>query len=260
MNKNNKKRIVIKVGSAVLTHQNRINREKILELVKLISDLTKNHNYEVIFVSSGAVASGYTLLKLDKKFIENRQALASIGQPLLMNIYQKKFNLFDLNVSQILLTQDDFNSENKIQNAKKTINVLLENNIIPVINENDAIAIEELKFGDNDQLSAYATKFFDAELLIILSDIDGYYDKDPRENKNAKIKKIVSFLSQEELNQQVKPNNKFASGGIVTKLKSADFLLKNNKKMFLSSGFNIENTRDFLINNNYKTGTLFVTN
>lgn len=249
------KRIVIKVGSAVLTEQNRIARERMLNLVALIAKLREK--YEVILVSSGAVAAGYTELKLDKKILANKQALAAIGQPLLMNRYKKKFEQFGVLTSQILVTASNFRSPEQLKSAKDTIETLLCNAVLPIINENDATAIEELVFGDNDQLSAYATHYFDGELLVILSDIDAYYDKDPHKYEDAKVLKIVSEVDQNELNAVVSPNNAFATGGIVTKLKAADFLLKNKKMMFLSSGFELSDVKSFLLDEIHEGGTLF---
>ena len=169
-------RVVIKVGTAILNQNDELSKERIYNLVELIAELRKK-NLEVILVSSGAVSAGFLKVKLDKTELANRQALASIGQLYLMSIYQKKFNKFGINISQILLTQDDFDSRKMSANAKKTINVLLKNGVVPIINENDTIATDELAFGDNDQLSAYSTFYFQSDILVILSDIQGYFDK-----------------------------------------------------------------------------------
>ncbi len=249
------KRIVIKVGSAVLTEQNRIARERMLNLVDLIAKLREE--YEVILVSSGAVAAGYTELKLDKSILANKQALASIGQPLLMHRYKKKFESHNVITSQVLVTASNFNTPEQAGRAKNTIETLLEHKVLPIINENDATSVDELVLGDNDQLSAFTAYYFEADLLVILSDIDAYYDKDPRKHKDAKVLKEVNSISQEELNAEVSANNSFATGGIVTKLKAADFLLKHNKQMFLSSGFDLSDVKSFLLDNVHRGGTLF---
>jgi len=249
------KRIVIKVGSAVLTEQNRIARERMLNLVDLIAKLREE--YEVILVSSGAVAAGYTELKLDKSILANKQALASIGQPLLMHRYKKKFESHNVITSQVLVTASNFNTPEQAGRAKNTIETLLEHKVLPIINENDATSVDELVLGDNDQLSAFTAFYFEADLLVILSDIDAYYDKDPRKHDDAKVLKEVHSISQEELNAEVSANNSFATGGIVTKLKAADFLLKRNKQMFLSSGFDLSDVKSFLVDNVHKGGTLF---
>jgi glutamate 5-kinase len=250
------RRIVIKVGTHVLTHKGLISKERIKALVELICDIKKGGD-EVILVSSGAVGAGYTKLKLDKSFIPNRQALAAIGQPLLLRMYQEKFAKYDVLCSQVLLTASDLDSRRRTTHAKNAIDVLLAQGVVPIINENDVTATEELVFGDNDRLSAHVTHHFDADILVILSDIDGYYDSDPRANKDANIRLMVNHLSEEELTMQVSPNNEFATGGIVTKLQSADFLMKNGKAMFLSSGFDLSYVRSFLIDNQHISGTHF---
>ncbi|MFC2074373.1 glutamate 5-kinase [Campylobacterota bacterium] len=249
------RRIVIKVGSAVLTEQNRIARERMQNLVDLIAKLRAT--YEIILVSSGAVAAGYTELKLDKSVLANKQALAAIGQPLLMNRYKKKFEAYDFIVAQVLVTASNFNTPVQVESAKDTINTLIEKGVLPIINENDATAIDELVLGDNDQLSAYTAYHFDADMLVILSDIDAYYDKDPRQHEDAKVLKEVSHIKQSELDAVVTPNHSFATGGIVTKLKAADFLLSKSKSMFLASGFDLSDVESFLLNGEHQGGTLF---
>ncbi|MGD9969311.1 MAG: glutamate 5-kinase [Sulfuricurvum sp.] len=251
------KRIVVKVGSAVLSEQNCIAKDRMANLVDLIAEL--KNRYEVILVSSGAVAAGYTELKLDKKILANKQALASIGQPILMNKYRKLFEKHEILPSQVLVTAANFNTDEQSQKAKDTIETLLLHNVVPIINENDATATEELVLGDNDQLSAYAAHHFGADLLIILSDIDAYYDKDPRTNSDASVRKRVHAITPEELALEVNPNHNFATGGIVTKLKAANFLLKRNGAMFLASGFDLSDARSFLIDGNHQGGTLFKT-
>ncbi len=249
------KRIVIKVGSAVLTEQNRVARERMQNLVDFISELRKV--YEVILVSSGAVAAGYTELKLDKKLLANKQALAAIGQPLLMHRYKKKFETHGIMTSQILVTASNLDTPEQVARAKNSIETLIDHGVLPIINENDATAVEELVLGDNDQLSAHVAYHFGAELLVILSDIDAYYDKDPRKHDDAKVLKEVCEISEKELNSVVTPNNSFATGGIVTKLKAADFLLKRDKQMFLSSGFDLSDAKSFLLEDVHTGGTLF---
>ncbi len=238
------KRIVVKVGSHVLSEQNRLAKDRMLNLIEFLSELMGR--YEVMLVSSGAVAAGYPKLKLDKSKLANRQAIASVGQPYLMSVYQKKFERFGKTASQLLLTAYDFDSRHATEHAKNAIDVLLENGILPIINENDTTATEELVFGDNDQLSARVTYYFDADMLVVLSDIDGYYDSDPRKNKNAKMYKKVNQIDENKLSVCVDPNHAFATGGIVTKL-----------KMFMASGFNLSDAKSFLLENKHKGGTLF---
>lgn len=250
------KRIVIKVGTAVLTQGEELALQRMKNLVNLISTLKNDKNLEVILVSSGAVGAGYTELKLDKIVLANKQTLAAIGQPKLMKTYQEMFQEFGITVAQMLFIADDFDSRKRSKNAKNVMEILLQNKVIPIINENDVIATEEL-IGDNDQLAAYITHYFKADMLVILTDIDGYYDKNPREFSDAKIQKIINEISQDELDKKPSANSKFATGGIVTKLKAADFLMQKNIPMYLTSGFDLKNAYDFLVENNHKSGTIF---
>jgi glutamate 5-kinase len=250
------KRIVIKVGSHVLTENGAIAKPRMLALVELIAEL-KSCEYDVILVSSGAVSAGYTQLPLDRKEVANKQALAAIGQPYLLKMYQEKFSRFNLLCSQVLLSADVFDSRKHTAHAKNAIDTLLKNNVVPIINENDTVSIEELVFGDNDRLSAHVAYYFDAQMLIILSDIDAFYDKDPNKYTDAKRRAVVHALEESELNAEHTPNNEFATGGIVTKLQSADFLIKHDREMFLASGFDLSDVRTFLIEGVHRGGTLF---
>ncbi len=249
------KKIVIKVGSAVLTTDNKIAKERMLNLVKLIAALLKK--YKVILVTSGAVAAGYSALKLDKSMQIGKKALAAAGQPILMSAYKRKFDIYDIDTAQILLTEDDFDSRKRTKMFQEIIEALLDNNILPIVNENDISSTPEQLFGDNDQLSANVAYATDADLLVILSDIDGYYDKNPQKYKDAKIFRIINELPQEVFSDECSPNNEFATGGIVTKLKAADFLMKRGKKMFLCNGFNLKATESFLLEEKHTLGTLF---
>lgn len=251
------KRLVIKVGTAVLTQDGQLALERMNNLVKLIAKLKNEKKLEVILVSSGAVGAGYTTLKLDKKIIANKQALAAIGQPLLLKHYKKRFKEHDITCAQMLFIADDFDSRKRTRNAQNVMEILLKNNILPIINENDVIANYELLFGDNDQLAAHVAYYFNADMLTILSDIDGYYNKNPREFDDAVLQKFVHEISENELEMKHSANSEFATGGIVTKLKAADFLMKNNIPMYLTSGFDLTNAYDFLVDGNHKTGTLF---
>lgn len=249
------KRIVIKVGSAVLTQDNHIAKERMLNLVSLIAEARKK--YEVVLVSSGAIAAGYSALKLDRSKQIGKKAIAAAGQPILMSSYKKKFDIYDIHTAQILLTEDDFDSRKRTKMFKEIINAHLENDILPIVNENDISSTPEQLFGDNDQLSANVALSVKADLLIILSDIDGYYDKDPSQYKDAKVLKYVHQIPKEALKADATPNNAFATGGIVTKLKAADFLLQKGRKMFLANGFNLLATRNYLMDDEHTLGTLF---
>ena len=247
------KRIVFKVGTATLYENNSLS-SRIDKIVEFLAEL--NRENEVILVSSGAVGAGYTRCQLDKSKLENKQALAAIGQPLLMREYKDRFAKYGVVNAQVLVTAADLDSRKRTENAKKMINVLLENRVIPIINENDSVSVEEILFGDNDQLSAYVTHYFGADLLVILSDIDAFYSSNPKEDKSAKPIKIVEKIEDEWLRQTCNPNDEFATGGIVTKLKAAKFLMDRGKDMFLTSGFDLRDVESFL-NGNHIGGTLF---
>lgn len=249
------KRIVIKVGSGVLNENNTIAKERMFNLVALIANLQKF--CEVILVTSGAVASGYTELKLDRKEHISKKVLASLGQPLLMSNYKRKFDTFNLSISQILLTEEDFDSRKRTKIFTEIIDSLLINNVIPIINENDISTTPEQVFGDNDQLSAHVAHYTNADLLVILSDIDGYYDKNPKEYTDAKILKEVNSIPLESLNDVHTPNNAFATGGIVTKLIAAQFLIEHGRKMFLCSGYDLSTIETYLMKGVQESGTLF---
>ncbi|MEA3331446.1 MAG: glutamate 5-kinase [Campylobacterota bacterium] len=249
------RRVVVKVGSAVLTQNDEIALERMQSLVDFLAELKKSN--EVILVSSGAVAGGYTKLKLDRTILKNKQALAAIGQPVLLKKYDRKFLKHNILVSQVLVTAANLNKLDDIVRVKNTIDTLLENGVIPIINENDATSTDELELGDNDQLSAYIAKHSDSDILIILSDIDGYYDHDPRTNPHAKILKVINSIDEAELEKEVTPNNVFATGGIVTKLKAADYLLACGKSMFLASGFDLSDVKSFMLDSKHLGGTLF---
>lgn len=251
----NYKRIVLKVGTSVLTQNREIAKERMLNLVSFIVQLRKK--YEVVLVSSGAVASGYTALKLDRKEHISKKVLAAVGQPILMSAYKKKFDIFDIDIAQILLTENDFDSRQMTEIFRQIINTSLQEGIMPVVNENDISSTPEQLFGDNDQLAARVTHHTGSDLLVILSDIDGYYDADPEKNPDAKMLKEVNNISNKELDAAVSPNSEFASGGIVTKLVAADFLINKGKEMFICSGFDLSTAYEYLIDEKHVLGTLF---
>ncbi|CAD2213405.1 glutamate 5-kinase [Angomonas deanei] len=252
-----KKRVVIKVGSSSLVENEQLVLARIEALCKLIADLLSK--YEVVLVSSGAVAAGYTEVKLDKTCSPaHKQTLASVGQPLLMHTYHEIFEKYDICCAQLLLGFHDFDSRTRTQHAVDAVNVLLANGVVPIVNENDATATPDWVFGDNDRMAAHVSHFFDADLLVILSDIDGYYDSNPRENPDAKVLKFVDHIPESALSEVASPNNAFATGGIVTKLKAADFLMKRNRKMFLTSGFDLSLIREYLLEGKHNNGTLFL--
>lgn len=251
------KRIVLKVGSSVLTETTDIAKERMLNLVSLIAEARKK--YEVILVTSGAVAAGYTAVQLNRNIPTSKKVLASIGQPILMSSYKNKFDIYNVTISQILLTEEDFDSRVHTRIFQDIINRTLKNDILPIVNENDISTTPDQLFGDNDQLSAHVSHYTGADILVILSDIEGYYDSNPKDNPQAKIRKIVTEIKEEELNQDYTPNSEFATGGIVTKLKAAEYIMNKKREMFLCSGYDLTSAREFLMNGVHNKGTLFTT-
>ena len=249
------KRVVIKVGSHVLSDESSINQNRIDNLCEFLSELSDK--FEVILVSSGAISAGQTKFNLPRTSVVNKQILSSLGQPYLMEIYSKTLSKYNKLAAQILLTAGDFDSRKITNHAKNVINGLIENKILPIINENDATGISEIVYGDNDRLSSAVAHYFDADLLVILSDIDGYYTADPSLDKSATIRPLVTVLSDEELNKTSYTGSKHGTGGITTKLLAADFLMKKGKDMFLASGFDLKVAREFLLNSNQIGGTIF---
>lgn len=253
--RNAKKRIVIKIGSSNISDGKHLELKRLEKICSLIVNL--KDTYDLILVSSGAVASGYTKLKLDKSIIANKQAIASIGQIILMSEYRNIFSKSNIEVAQILLSSQDFFYKKTKRNLSATINILLKNKILPIINENDASTISELVFGDNDRLSATCTLHFDCDLLVILSDIDGYFSSDPRIDKDAKVVRFIDEITSNMTSKLNNPNSSFATGGIVTKLKAANMLLEEKKPCFLSNGENLEVIYKLLLDKVQINGTLF---
>jgi len=213
------RRVVVKVGTHVLSEQNRLCKERILNLVEFLVALMENH--EVILVSSGAVAAGYSILKLDKKLLHNRQAIAAVGQPQLMAIYNKKLEKFGKSGAQLLLTADDFDSRKRCYHAKCTIDTLLENGILPIINENDTVAIDEIKFGDNDNLAAMIANIIEADLFINLTATDGLYDCNPSQSKKAKLIPLVCEITNEIEAAATMETSSVGTGGMKSKILAA---------------------------------------
>ena len=217
------KTIVIKIGSSLLIDENRSIREKwLLEFSKDIKDLQKTGK-NIIIVSSGAIALGCKKLKLNKKNLklDKSQAVASIGQIELMNLFKKKLNPRKINISQILLTLEDTEKRRRAINAKRTFENLFNIGYVPIVNENDSIATSEIKYGDNDRLASRVSQISGADCLILLSDVDGLYSKDPKLFKNAKLlNRIVNIDSNIE-KISTTAHGEFGTGGMKTKIDAA---------------------------------------
>lgn len=254
----NLKRIVIKVGTSSLTYETgKINIKKIEHLVRVISDL-RNRGTEVILVSSGAVGAGVGKLNLKEKpdGIREKQALAAIGQASLVSIYDKFFSEYGHSTAQVLLTKFILDSEEHRMNTKNTFETMLKYGVIPIVNENDVISTYELEFGDNDTLSAHIAVLLNAELLIVLSDIDGLFDSNPSENPSAKLIPVVEEIRDEISAAAGGAGSRRGTGGMVTKLKAAELVTKEGIHMIITNGASPERIYDIF--EGKPTGTLFV--
>lgn len=253
-----KKKIVIKIGTSTLTFPNgRLNLQRIERLAKVLSDLQKEGK-SILLVSSGSIAAGSGRIGLHSKPVElyKKQALAALGQAELIKIYQKFFKQFNQVVAQILLTADVITNKVRNKNARNTLYSLLDMNIIPIINENDTISTDEIEFGDNDTLSAYVATVVGADLLIMLSDIDGLYSADPKTEKNANIIPTV-FEITPDLEEMAKgKGTDFATGGMVTKLNAAKVCYASNIDSVIVNGSNPDIINELL--RGREIGTYFI--
>ncbi|WP_409250914.1 glutamate 5-kinase [Bacillus sp. SCS-153A] len=235
MSADTKKRIVIKIGSSSLTSlHGEMSRRKLERLTDEVVRL-KDDGHEVLLVSSGAVAAGYRKLGCLTRpsTLPEKQAAASIGQGLLIEAYSDLFLSNGYVASQILITRSDFSDENRYNNAKNTINVLLERGIIPIVNENDTVTIDRLKFGDNDTLSAKVAGLVDADKLIILSDIDGLYNDDPRKNPQAELLEEVNEITPEIEEMAGEPGSSVGTGGMRSKIDAFKISMASGIPSFL---------------------------
>jgi len=228
MGKSGKKRVLLKIGTNTLTKEtNQISRGKVEDIARQISQL--NDDYEFVIVSSGAIAVARQFVKLESngKEINVKQALAAIGQPHLMRIFQENFRELGLLTSQCLLSYADFNREKSKENIVNTINVLLDNHYIPIINENDTVATDEIQFGDNDKLAALTAGLVGADLVIIATNTDGIYTKN---SIDSDIKStIVEVKDMTQLrNEIVEGKSSQGTGGMLSKIEAAE-ILKNEK-------------------------------
>jgi glutamate 5-kinase len=252
-----KEKIVIKVGTSSLTYSNgQVNLESFEKLVSMICGLRKMGK-KVLLVSSGAIAVGAGKIGLKQRpsKLAEKQALAAIGQAELMNIYEKYFAGYNQIVAQVLITKDGVTTPIRRQNARNTLNTLLNMGIVPIINENDTVSTDEIEFGDNDTLSAHVSVVSEADLLILLSDIDGLYNGDPRKDSSAKI--ISKVFAVEEVEEFAgASNSEFAKGGMVTKIAAAKLCYHAGIDMVIAKGEEPSVVMDILEGKD--VGTLFV--
>ena len=232
-----KRRIVIKIGSAIITnHGMGICEQKINQWIDQIITL-KNEGFEVTIVSSGAVAEGLKQLQWTQKpkDLNLLQAAAAVGQMRMIQVYQSAFSRHKVETAQILLTHQDFSDRNRYLNAGNVLNELFKLNVVPIINENDTITNEEICFGDNDQLAALVTNLIQAERLIILTDQDGLYDQDPTRHQKAKLIQVADPFD-ESLKKLCGKKSILGSGGMQTKLKAANLAAQSNAQTIIANG------------------------
>lgn len=257
-----KQRIVIKIGSSSLTHRETggVNFSKMEQLVRVLSNL-RNMGKDVVLVSSGAVSVGRNGMGLPagKLTLPQKQACASIGQARLMMIYQKLFSEYNQNVSQILMTKFTMTDELSRPNAVNTFEELFHLGVIPIVNENDTIATYEIEFGDNDTLSAIVASLVHADLLILLSDIDGLYTDDPNMNPNAKFISVVKNIDDKLMLMGKKSTSTdVGTGGMATKLTAARIATFSGTDMVIANSDHVSVIEEIL--NGEEKGTLFPAN
>ena len=252
------KKIVIKIGSSSIidSKTKNIKSKWITDFCKDIAKLQKNK--KIVIVCSGAIALGSNSIKKRKNLrrLEDKQASAAVGQIELAYKWKQKLKNHRINVAQLLLTLDDSEIRRRYLNARKTINSLHENNIIPIINENDTVATEEIRYGDNDRLAARVAQMIDADLLILLSDVDGLYDKNPIKNKNAK--KINEIFKIDKKIEQIAKNqsSELGSGGMATKILAAKICMNNGCTTIITNS----NNKNPLVKASTKNSTIFYSN
>ena len=253
----NIQKIVVKVGTSTLTNEDgSLNIEKIKKIVSELSNLS-DKGYDVVLVTSGAVGAGMGKLNMTErpKTLSEKQALASVGQVALTHLYQLFFQEYGKIIGQILLTRGDFSDRRRYLNARNVCNTLLKNKIIPVINENDAVVSNELKVGDNDTLSALVSGLIDADLLIILSDVQGLYNKNPQKYEDANLIEIVGKIDDDIKKTADGEGSKFGTGGMITKIIAAEMATKIGTNMVIASGDDPKNISRIVEKENI--GTLF---
>lgn len=237
LNLQNRKKIIIKIGSSLLVEEGKLREKWLKKFAKDVADLMKK-NFQITIVSSGAIALGRSVLKVGnrKLSLEEKQAAAAIGQIQLMSFYRDFFSSQKLNVAQILLTAADCNDRERYLNSKNTIETLLKNHIVPIINENDSVAVDEIKIGDNDRLAARVAQMTSADLMILFSDIDGLYDKNPKTDKNAKLISNVFEITKEIENMAGGATSLVGTGGMITKILAAKMLKNSGCDAVITNG------------------------
>ena len=242
------KRIVVKVGTSTLTYANgKLNLHRMDTLVRELTDLA-NQGREILLVTSGAVGAGMDRMGLEKRpaSIPEKQALAAVGQGILMHIYEKLFAEYGLPAAQVLLTKENSVRHNQYTNSRNALLTLLHMGVVPIVNENDAIAVDELKIGDNDTLSATVATLVDADVLIILSDIEGLYSANPQVDKNAQLLTEIPEITPEIERIAGGAGSSLGTGGMHTKIEAAKIAVNAGVTMLIAAGDRAGVLRDIL--------------
>ena len=254
-----KKRIVVKIGSSSITHPEtgKPALARIEKLVRILTDL-ENSGKEVILVSSGAIAVGRNLIGLSGKpsTKELKQACAAVGQASLMTIYQRLFAEYGTKVAQVLMTKNTMIADKSRHNARNTFSELVKLHVIPVVNENDTVSTDEIEFGDNDTLSAIVAALVGADLLILLSDIDGLYTDDPRKNPDARFIDTVEYIDENIIAMGKGVGSDVGSGGMFTKISAARIANDSGADMVIADSENLDVIYEIIAGE--KIGTLFL--
>ncbi len=254
----NVQKIVVKVGTSTLTKSDgQLNIEKIKKIVLELSNLS-DKGYDVALVTSGAVGAGMGMLNMPErpKTLSEKQAVSAVGQVSLMHLYQTLFQEHNKVIGQLLLTKGEFSDRRRYLNVRNVCNTFFDKKIIPVINENDAIVADELKVGDNDTMSALVSGLIDADLVIILSDIDGLYNKNPQKYEDAKLIELVGDITEDVKNMAGGEGSKFGTGGMITKIIAAEMATKIGTNLVIANGDDPKNITRVVEKENI--GTLFV--
>ena len=254
----NCRKIVIKIGSNVLSDEKgSVNKDVIHNIVEQVKELTDMRK-QVILVSSGAGICGVGAINKwsRREDINYRQALCAIGQVELMMAYKEYFADYDMHVAQILLTRDDFDDPHRTLNIRNAMFTLIDEGVVPVINENDSVSVDEIKIGDNDILAALTASLWNADLMIILSDIDGVFDSDPKSNRDAKLIELVENADRLAGSIEIGKTSSFGTGGISSKIEAASMVNKFGIPMILLNGSKKDIIKDSLAGT--AQGTLFI--
>ncbi len=253
-----KQRIIVKVGTALITHEDgKINLLNLEKLARVIAGLC-NEGRDIILVTSGAVGAGMGIMNLNTKpeKVADRQALASIGQAALLRMYETFFKEYNQTIGQVLLTRDGIENPERRKNAKNTIEKLLEFGVTPVINENDTVSTAQIEFGDNDMLSVLVAELINADLLIMLTTTDGVFTDNPKINRNAKQVSTVMKAGEDLKGILTKGTSGLGRGGMQSKIKAAEMCRQKNIDVVIADGTEAHVIYDILEGGNY--GTLFV--